>query len=53
MLLIKKTETIKLKRTAPKILKISTAILGYVYIATTDGSTEKLIHIDHDGQILW
>jgi hypothetical protein len=53
MLLIKKTESVKLERTAPKILKVSTAILGFVYIATTDGTTEKLIHIDHDGQILW
>jgi hypothetical protein len=53
MLLIKSTEHVKLQRTAPKILKFCTAVEGYVYISTSEGDVEKLIHIDKQGKILW
>lgn len=35
MLLINKYEKVKLKRKEEKILKLSTAVQGYVYICTT------------------
>lgn len=53
MLLIKHTEKIKLDRPASKVLKLSTALDGFIFVTTTEESFEKLVHIDKLGKTLW
>ena len=53
MLLIKHTEKAQLERPAQKILKLSTAINGFLYITTIPGTYEKLVHINKEGKVLW
>jgi hypothetical protein len=53
MLLIKSTETLKLERPALKVLKLSTALNGYVFITTSEDSFERLVHVDRQGKLLW
>jgi hypothetical protein len=53
MLLIKSTQSVKLQQPALKILKLSTALNGFVLVATTEESFEKLVHVDGEGRTLW
>lgn len=53
MLLIKNTQSFKLEQPALKVLKVSTALNGFVLVTTTLDSFEKLVHVDREGRTLW